>query len=48
MNGKEDYATLKESLVNVVKDVNNLIEKGYILVVEDRSSWSFTSEVIIR
>ena len=32
MNGKEDYATLKESLVNVVKDVNNLIEKGYILV----------------
>ena len=32
MNGKEDYATLKESLVNVVKDVNNLIETGYILV----------------
>ena len=32
MNGKEDYATLKESLVNVVKDVDNLIEKGYILV----------------
>ena len=32
MNGKEDYVTLKESLVNVVEDVNNLIEKGYILV----------------
>ena len=30
--GKEEYATLKESLVKVIKDVNNLIEKGYILV----------------
>ena len=34
VKGKEEYATLKESLVNVVKDVNNLIEKGYILVDE--------------
>ena len=32
MMGKEEYATLKESLVKVIKDVNNLIEKGYILV----------------
>lgn len=32
MKGKAEYATLKESLANVIQDVNNLIDKGYILV----------------
>ena len=32
VKGKEDYNTLKESLANVINDVNSLIEDGEITV----------------
>jgi len=32
IKGKEDHETLKESLANIVKDVNGLVEDGEITV----------------
>lgn len=32
VKGKEEYNTLQESLSNVIRDVNHVIDKGYIMV----------------
>ena len=36
IKGREDHATLKESLSNVIRDVNNLTDDGYMIILPGR------------
>jgi len=48
VKGREDHNTLRESLANVIQDVNKLVEDGEINVDGHTVQLEFFQEEIIR